>query len=77
MVTSINNSMNSAPSAALAEKKGDVDKGTTRKTPGDPRGARPPREEEYEEVKKNKKETKADPKTEKVDNEKKDINKKR
>jgi hypothetical protein len=78
MIIRINNNLPTLPLAAYALKKGgDVDKGTNRKTPGDPRGSRPPREEEYEEVKENKKNKKADPKTEKVDNEKKDQNKKR
>ena len=69
MLTKINNSLTCVFFVSFAEKNGGVDKGTNRKTPGDPRDSRPPKEEEYEEIKKNRKVRKADPTIEKVDNE--------
>ena len=73
MLTIIKNHLQNAPFASFAKNGGGVDKGTTRKTPGDSGGARPPKEEEYEKIKKEK--GKSNPKTEKVDNEEKDKNK--
>lgn len=73
MVTIINRYEHSIPLTVFAKGNGDVDKGTTRETPGDSGGAHPPKEEDYEKIKKEK--GKANPKTEKVDNEEKDKNK--
>ncbi|WP_158858867.1 hypothetical protein [Lunatibacter salilacus] len=73
MVIIINNYSHNLPLASLGKKNGGVDKGTTRETPGDSRGSRPPKEEEYDKIKKDK--GKSNPKTEKVDNEEKDKNK--
>lgn len=75
MLTIIQNHLQNALFASFAKKDGGVDKGTTRKTPGDSGGARPPKEEDYEKIKRDKNNPKADPKTEKVDNEEKDKNK--
>lgn len=70
----INKYIHNIPLAVLAKKNGGVDTGTTRETPGDSRGSRPPKEEDYNKIKEDK--GKSDPKTEKVDNEEKDKNKK-
>lgn len=43
MLTKINNSLTCVFFVSFAEKNGGVDKGTNRKTPGDPRDSRPPR----------------------------------
>lgn len=48
MQTSVN--LYIIPLLGWAKKHNDVDKGTTRKTPGNPGGARPPREEDFDEV---------------------------
>lgn len=73
MVIIINKYVQSIPLPVFSKKNGGVDTGTTRETPGDSRGSRPPKEEEYNKIKKDK--GKSDPKTEKVDNEEKDKNK--
>lgn len=49
MLTSINKFKKVLPSILMGKKKGDsgVDKGSNRDTPGESKGARPPRKEEY------------------------------
>ena len=49
MITSINKFKRILPSISMSKKKGDsgVDKGSNRDTPGESKGARPPRKEEY------------------------------
>lgn len=51
----------------------DVDKGTTRKTPGDSGGARPPKKKDFEEIEEEN-ERHDEPQGETVDNEEKDKN---
>jgi|GEM_PF-3756609 len=38
------------PNLRMGKKHDDVDKGTTRKTPGNNQGARPPKEEDFDKV---------------------------
>ncbi len=40
------------PRLGLSKKSDQVDKGTTRKTPGNNEGARPPKKEDYEKIQK-------------------------
>lgn len=49
MLSSINKFKKILPPFSLSKKKGDsgVDKGSNRDTPGESKGARPPRKEEY------------------------------
>ena len=63
------------PAFLLGKKKDDVDKGTTRKTPGQSEGARPPRSKEFNEIER-KNDRKNDVQAETVDNEERDKNKK-
>lgn len=59
----------------FGKKKGDeVDKGTTRKTPGDSGGARPPKKEDFNEIERENDREK-DVQEETVDNEERDKNK--
>lgn len=56
-------------------KKDDVDKGTTRKTPGNSEGASPPKKEDYRKIEREN-DKKNDPQEETVDNEERDKNRK-
>lgn len=38
------------PHLGMTKKRDQVDKGTTRKTPGNNQGARPPKKEDYEKI---------------------------
>ena len=62
------------PMFYLGRKNDSVDKGTSRKTPGDSDGARPPRKEEFNEIEREN-DRKNDPQEETVDNEERDKNK--
>lgn len=64
------------PVSFFAKGKGDVDKGTNRKTPGDSNGARPPKKEDYEEARRENNKDKTPKKSQEdlVDNEEKDKN---
>lgn len=48
METSLNEYI--IPRLGRDEKRDDVDKGTTRKTPGNNKGARPPQEEDFDKI---------------------------
>jgi hypothetical protein len=83
MLTIKNKVVGDFPDAFFCLGKGDVDKGTNRKTPGDSDGARPPKKEDYEKAKKENKKEKNPEKSQKdgvdndeVDNEEKDKNQK-
>ncbi|SFT95253.1 hypothetical protein SAMN04489724_2925 [Algoriphagus locisalis] len=69
-------SSNSTPTCYFFGKKKeeDVDKGTTRKTPGDSGGARPPKKEDFNEIERENDREK-DVQEETVDNEERDKNK--
>lgn len=71
----INNQATGIFSAFLLGKKGEVDKGTTRKTPGQSEGTRPPKKEEFNEIEREN-DRKNDVQEETVDNEERDKNKK-
>ncbi|MCE7054794.1 hypothetical protein LZF95_08925 [Algoriphagus sp. AGSA1] len=58
----------------LGKKKDDVDKRTTRKTPGNPEGAKPPKKEDYNKIEREN-DRKNDVQEETVDNEERDKNK--
>ncbi len=57
----------------FGKKKDDVDKGTTRKTPGNSEGAKPPKREDYIEIEREN-DRKNDVQDETVDNEERDKN---
>ncbi len=48
MLTVSNQPFATLPIALFGKKKDEVDKGTTRKTPGHSEGARPPKKKDYE-----------------------------
>ena len=48
MLTVSNQPFATLPIALFGKKKDEVDKGTTRKTPGNSEGARPPKKKDYE-----------------------------
>lgn len=58
---------------SFGKKKDDVDKGTTRKTPGNSEGARPPKKEDYRKIEREN-DKKNDSQEETVDNEERDKN---
>mgnify|MGYP003643505857 CR=1 FL=1 len=62
------------PAFYLGKKKDDVDTGTTRKTPGNSDGARPPKREEFNEIEREN-DRENDVQEETVDNEERDKNK--
>ena len=62
------------PAFLLGKKKDDVDKGTTRKTPGDSGGAKPPEREDFNKIEREN-DRENDPQEETVDNEERDKNK--
>ncbi|WPR76109.1 hypothetical protein [Algoriphagus sp. NG3] len=57
----------------LGKKKNDVDKGTTRKTPGNSEGAKPPKREDFNKIEREN-DRKNDAQEETVDNEERDKN---
>ncbi|UZD22597.1 hypothetical protein PBT90_04080 [Algoriphagus halophytocola] len=63
------------PTFLLGKKKDEVDKGTTRKTPGNSEGAKPPSKKDYNEIER-KNDNEKDIQEETVDNEERDKNRK-
>ena len=63
------------PALLLGKKKDEVDKGSTRKTPGQSEGAKPPTSKEFNEIEREN-DRKNDVQEETVDNEERDKNKK-
>jgi len=61
--------------SSFGKKTDDVDKGTTRKTPGNSEGASPPKKEDYRKIEREN-DKKNDPQEETVDNEERDKNRK-
>ncbi|REG79572.1 hypothetical protein [Algoriphagus antarcticus] len=75
IMLTINNSLTDLELfSSLGKKKDDVDKGTTRKTPGNSEGARPPKKEDYKKAEREN-DRENDPQEETVDNEERDKNK--
>ena len=62
------------PLLVLSKKDEEVDKGTTRKTPGQSEGARPPKKEDFNRIEREN-DRENDPQEETVDNEERDKNK--
>ncbi|MEB2776416.1 hypothetical protein SYJ56_13925 [Algoriphagus sp. D3-2-R+10] len=73
MLSLTNHIASLSPSLLFGKKNGDVDTGTTRKTPGDSGGARPPKKKDFEEIEEEN-ERHDEPQGETVDNEEKDKN---
>ncbi|MEP0712056.1 hypothetical protein [Algoriphagus sp.] len=63
-----------SPLFFLSKKRDSVDKGSTRKTPGQSEGARPPKKEEFNEIEREN-DQENDVQEETVDNEERDKNK--
>lgn len=63
------------PFELFGKKNEDVDKGTTRKTPGNSEGSSPPKKEDYRKIQREN-DKKNDPQKENVDNEERDKNRK-
>jgi len=75
MMLSHNQSVETLPSLLFGKKNDGVDKGTTRETPGNSEGARPPKKEDYQKVRQEN-DRENDPQAEIVDNEERDKNRK-
>lgn len=74
MLSNKNKSEAILPFGLFGKKHDDVDKGTTRKTPGDSGGAKPPKREDFNEIEREN-DRENDPQEETVDNEERDKNK--
>ncbi|WP_339752712.1 hypothetical protein [Algoriphagus aquimarinus] len=73
MITLSNQPTGNLPLSYFGKKHEDVDKGTTRKTPGNSEGAQPPKQEDYRKIEREN-DRKNDPQEETVDNEERDKN---
>lgn len=73
MFTNKNRSEAILPFGLFGKKHEDVDKGTSRKTPGNSEGAKPPTKEDFKKVEREN-DRENDPQEETVDNEERDKN---